>query len=112
MIGGMNHYLLPSCAAGALSSPRFGTFAIEALVAQVTSLGATKNRLRAKLFGGACVIEAFREKADHIGTVNAQLAETTLRIMAIPVVEQDLGGRRGRKLIFNTDNGGSCVKYL
>ncbi|HEX2228764.1 MAG TPA: chemotaxis protein CheD [Candidatus Binatia bacterium] len=112
MIGGMNHYLLPSAVAGAVGSPRFGTVAIETLVAQVTSLGAVKDRLRAKLFGGACVIEAFRQNADHIGIVNAQFAETTLRALAIPIVEQDLGGHRGRKLIFNTDDGESWVKYL
>ena len=112
MIGGMNHYLLPSAAAGAVGSPRFGTVAIEALVTQVTFLGAVKDRLRAKLFGGACVVEAFRQNADHIGIVNAQFAETTLRALAIPIVEHDLGGHRGRKLIFNTDDGESWVKYL
>jgi chemotaxis protein CheD len=112
MIGGMNHYRLPFATAGGVTSPRFGSVAIESLVAEVISLGGVKNRLRAKLFGGACVIEAFREKTDHIGIVNAQIAETTLRGLAIPVVEQDLGGRRGRKLMFNTDNGESRVKYL
>jgi chemotaxis protein CheD len=112
MIGGMNHYLLPFAAAGGTASSRFGSVAIESLVAQVIALGGEKNRLRAKLFGGACVIEAFREKTDHIGIVNAQIAETILQGLAIPVVEQDLGGRRGRKLMFNTDNGESWVKYL
>jgi chemotaxis protein CheD len=73
---------------------------------------AAKDRLRAKLFGGACVIEAFREKADHIGIVNAQFAETALRRLAIPVVEQDVGGNRGRKLSFNTDDGESWLRYL
>jgi chemotaxis protein CheD len=112
LIGGTNHYVLPFSVAGDIASPRFGTVAIEALIKKVISLGGTKNRLQAKLFGGACVIEAFREKADHIGMCNAQIAESNLRALGIPVVEQDLGGCRGRKLIFNTDNGESWVKYL
>jgi chemotaxis protein CheD len=108
----MNHYLLPFWVGDDIASPRFGTVAIETLIEKVLSLGARKNHLRAKLFGGACVIEAFRERDDHIGIVNARLAENLLRLEGIPVVEQDLVGRRGRKLIFHTDDGASWVKYL
>jgi len=111
-IGGMNHYLLPFWVGDDMASPRFGTVAIETLIEKILALGARKNRLRAKLFGGACVIAAFRARDDHIGVVNARLAENMLRLQAIPVVEQDLTGRRGRKLVFNTDNGASSVKYL
>jgi chemotaxis protein CheD len=111
-IGGMNHYLLPFWVGDDIASPRFGTIAIETLIKKVLALGAHKDRLRAKLFGGACVIEAFREREDHIGTINARLAENMLRLQCIPVVEQDLTGRRGRKLVFNTDDGTSSVKYL
>jgi chemotaxis protein CheD len=111
-IGGMNHYLLPFCVGDDMASPRFGTVAIEALIEKVLALGARHNRLCGKLFGGACVIEAFREREDHIGIVNARLAENMLRRRGIPVVEQDLTGRRGRKLSFNTDDGASSVKYL
>ena len=111
-IGGINHYLLPFWVGDDIASPRFGTVAIETLIEKVLSLGARKNHLRAKLFGGACVIEAFRENKDHIGTVNARLAESMLRARGIPVVEQDLAGRRGRKLVFNTDDGATWIKYL
>ncbi len=111
-IGGINHYLLPFWVGDDIASPRFGTVAIETLIDKVLSLGARRNHLRAKLFGGACVIEAFRENKDHIGTVNARLAESMLRVRGIPVVEQDLGGRRGRKLVYNTDDGACWIKYL
>ena len=111
-VGGINHYLLPFWVGDDIASPRFGTVAIEALIEKVLSLGARKNHLRAKLFGGACVIEAFRENKHHIGIVNARLAENMLHRQGIPVVERDLAGRRGRKLIFHTDDGASWVKYL
>jgi chemotaxis protein CheD len=86
--------------------------AVESLITTLISLGAVKNRLTAKLFGGACVIEALQNKEDHIGRVNAEFATSTLRIVGIPVVEHDLGGRRARKLVFNTDDGESWVRYL
>ena len=111
-IGGINHYLLPFWVGDDIASPRFGTVAIETLIDKVLSLGARKNRLRAKLFGGACVIEAFRQRRDHIGIANARLAENMMRVQGIPVVERDLAGRRGRKLVFNTDDGRSWIKYL
>lgn len=111
-IGGINHYLLPFWVGDDIASPRFGTVAIETLIEKVLSMGARKNRLRAKLFGGACVIEAFRERKDHVGIVNARLAENMLHMQGIPVVERDLAGRRGRKLVFNTDDGTSWIKYL
>jgi chemotaxis protein CheD len=111
-IGGMNHYLLPFWVGEDMASPRFGTVAIDTLIENVLALGARKDRLRAKLFGGACVIEAFREREEHIGVVNARLAENMLRLRSIPVVEQDVTGCRGRKLLFNTDDGKSLVKYL
>jgi len=111
-IGGINHYLLPFWVGDDIASPRFGPVAIETLIEKVLSMGARKNRLRAKLFGGACVIEAFRERKDHVGVVNARLAENMLHMQGIPVVERDLAGRRGRKLVFNTDDGTSWIKYL
>jgi chemotaxis protein CheD len=111
-IGGINHFLLPFWVGDDAASPRFGTVAIESLIEKILALGAHKSRLQAKVFGGACVIEAFRERDDHIGVVNARLAENMLRLQRIPVVEQDVAGRRGRKLIFNTDDGASSVKYL
>jgi chemotaxis protein CheD len=111
-IGGMNHFLLPFWIGDDAASPRFGTVAIESLIEKILQLGANKTRLRGKIFGGACVIEAFRERDDHIGIVNARLAENMLRLQRIPVLEHDVAGRRGRKLVFNTDDGVSSVKYL
>jgi chemotaxis protein CheD len=111
-IGGMNHFLLPFWVGDDAASPRFGTVAIESLIEKILQLGANKTRLQAKIFGGACVIEAFRERDDHIGIVNVRLAENILRLQRIPVLEHDVAGRRGRKLVFNTDDGVSSVKYL
>ncbi|MGH7926239.1 MAG: chemotaxis protein CheD [Candidatus Binatia bacterium] len=112
MIGGMNHYILPFALGNDVASPRFGAVAIQTLIENVVFLGGCKDRLRAKLFGGACISNAFRQKEDQIGIVNARIAENILRTQDIPVVERDLAGRRGRKLIFNTDDGTSSVKYL
>jgi chemotaxis protein CheD len=111
-IGGMNHFMLPFVTAKQNASPRFGTVAWETLLAELTSLGAQPRNLRAGVFGGACVMEAFRASADHVGARNVELAESQIAAAGITIVESAVGGTRGRKLIFETDRGRMTVKEL
>ena len=69
-VGGMNHYLLPFFAGAGQGSPRFGNFAMTELVDRLVALGASKGRLQAKVFGGACVLEAFQARQGHLGEKN------------------------------------------
>jgi chemotaxis protein CheD len=109
--GGANHYLLPQCVGTGLSSPRFGNVAVQCLIDGILALGSQKHNLRAKVFGGACVIEAFAQ-GGHLGTKNADLGLRILREEGIPVVAEDVGGRRGRKVIFHTDSGLALVRLI
>ncbi len=109
-LGGVNHYLLPDWVGNGVSSGRFGNVAIERLIEKVLGLGSRKQDLRAKVFGGACVLEAFRGKSEHLGTKNVEVARTLLRQHGIRVVAEDVEGQRGRKLIFHTDTGAALVK--
>ena len=111
-IGGINHFLLPVGAAAGPNSPRFGNVAVPELIGQTVKLGAERKRLQAKLFGGANVIEAFRDRENHLGTQNVLIARELLEAEAIPVVGEDVGGYKGRKLIFLTDDGSAWVKEL
>jgi len=111
-IGGINHYLLPLWTGQGAVSSRFGDIAVQALLNKLLELGGQKSRLQAKLFGGACVIDAFRERESHLGTKNVQTAEALLEREGIPLVGHDVGGCKGRKLIFHTDNGTAWVRQL
>ena len=111
-IGGINHYLLPAFTGDGVASARFGNVAIAELLERLISLGCRKRELQAKLFGGACVIAAFRNRTTHLGWENIQTAEKFLGREEIPVVGQDTGGDKGRKLIFHTDDGSAWVKRL
>jgi chemotaxis protein CheD len=110
-VGGANHYLLPQAVGDGLASTRFGRAAIESLLERVQALGSRRQDLRAKVFGGACVIEAFAQRS-HLGTENADLGLEILRCEGIPVVATDVGGRRGRKVIFHTDSGLVLVRLI
>ena len=111
-IGGINHFLLPAGGTDMLSSGRFGSVAIPDLIKRVLRLGANPKMLQAKLFGGANVVEAFRDRENHLGTQNVRIARQLLEAEAIPVVSEDVGGHKGRKLIFCTDDGSAWVKEL
>jgi chemotaxis protein CheD len=112
-VGGINHYLLPHWAGGADASARYGNVALQALLERVVSLGARPGALQAKVFGGACVLEAFRgDGGGHLGERNAELAAAFLRERGIALAASDTGGHRGRKLVFRTDDGTALVRVL
>ncbi len=117
-IGGLNHFLLPYWAEGGGASWRYGNAAIEGLIDAVVASGAREAHLQAKIFGGARVLAAFSGegggagKAGHLGGRNVEVAQQTLLRRAIPIVAEAVGGERGRKLIFHTDDGSAWVKLL
>jgi chemotaxis protein CheD len=110
-IGGVNHFLLP-LASGRERTPRFGDVAIPSLIDQLLGLGAVRANLQAKVFGGACVVASFSGNRRHLGEENAELALLTLEAQGIPVLDGDVGGTRGRKLVFQTDEGTAWVRSL
>ncbi len=118
-VGGLNHFLLPHWAEGGGASWRYGNAAIEGLIDAVVASGARESNLHAKVFGGARVLAAFAGTngspaghAGHLGGRNVEVAQQTLRRRAIPIVAEAVGGERGRKLIFHTDDGSAWVKLL
>jgi hypothetical protein len=63
---------------------RFGNVALELLLQKVLNLGSRKRDLDAKLFGGACVIEAFEGNKHHLGLKNVQMARRFLWTRGFP----------------------------
>src|SRR3989338_11179058 len=62
-IGGMNHFMLPHGGQDENSplstSARYGSYAMEVLINQLLKLGAKRNNLEAKVFGGGNVLRGF-----------------------------------------------------
>lgn len=109
-IGGINHFVLPHWAGNGRISARFGSVAISILIEDLCTLGSRPNRLRAKIFGGSGVLSAGHQT--RLGQRNIEIARQFLADESIPVVAEDVGGTRGRKLIFCTDDGTAWVKRL
>ena len=110
-VAGVNHFLLPKNPAPGTSDARYGDTAMEALIGAMWKQGAALDRVVAKIFGGAGVLP-FTGKHGSIGTQNADLARLVLQRRSIEIAIEQTGGSRGRKLIFDTGDGGAWVKEL
>jgi chemotaxis protein CheD len=98
-IGGMNHFLLADDADGARftdEAMRYGAYAMEVLINDLMKQGARRERLEAKVFGGAKMIETLHD----IGRSNAAFARDFLRDEGIPTIAASLGGRCARRVEF------------
>ena len=110
--GGLNHFLLPQCVENGISSPRFGNVAIHRLLDELAGLGSPRARLKAKVFGGASVIDAFQSANESLGMKNVDLARRLLSDAGIPIIAEDVGGAQGRKLVFQTGDGAAWVRKI
>ena len=110
-IAGVNHFLLPSIPIPSAQDTRYGNTAVQRLIEDILARGAAKQRLTAKIFGGANTILAFMPKKP-IGAQNVEVAREILGRHGIEIVAEQTGGRRGRKLHFDTSTGAVRIKEL
>jgi chemotaxis protein CheD len=110
-IGGMNHFMLPLWNGEGLASPKYGNIANEKLLEKMLYLGSKQVNLRAKIFGGGEVIESTIQQF-KIGERNADHILEFVEDYRIQVVAKSLGGKLGRKIIFNSETGEVMHKFI
>ncbi len=111
-IGGINHFLLPRHPPGTQPSGRFGDAAFKLLLDRLIEFGCKLPSMRARILGGACMIQAFRDRGNHLGGQNVEMAVKLLNDSGIEVIDQNTGGDRGRKIVFGTDDGSIRVQSI
>ena len=105
-IGGATHFMLPRWEGNGEPSARFGDVAMRILLRELHAAGCKSSNLQAKVYGGACMFQAFRSAGgDHFGRHNVEAAEAILSKAAIRVVEQDVLGDSGRKVSMISNTG-------
>lgn len=108
-IGGLNHFLLPSGGDGDQSA-RYGVNAMELLINDILRLGASKENLEAKIFGGASVMAT--SSADPVGQQNGRFVQKYLNDEGIPILATDLGGTRARRVYFFPETGRASILHV
>ena len=107
--GGMNHFMLPD-GDSADGSGRYGSYAMELLINEMLKLGARRETMQAKVFGGAQVMAGFTTM--NVGERNTQFVLDYLATERIPVVSQDVLDIHPRKVCFFPVTGKALVKRL
>lgn len=112
-IGGLSHIMLPdskSVTAGAAANRmKFADTAIPDMLSKMLTMGAVKNRVTAKIAGGAHMFPTTNEKF-NIGDRNVAAVKATLQALSIPVIAQDVGLNFGRTVFFYTEDGKMEIK--
>jgi chemotaxis protein CheD len=107
--GGMNHFMLPD-GDSADGFGRYGSYAMELLINQMLKLGARRETMQAKVFGGAQVMAGFTSM--NVGERNTKFVLDYLATERIPVVSQDVLDIHPRKVCFFPVTGKALVKRL
>ena len=102
--GAINHFILPHWNGQDLMTMKYGNMAIIRIMEELLKVGSKYENLTAKVFGGAEVLTGI-SSSFHIGERNTEIALEILNEFKIPVIHSEVGGNKGRKIIFNTLTG-------
>jgi chemotaxis protein CheD len=116
-VGGMNHFMLPEDSASGHNSwldpavglaTRYGSYAMESLINDLLKLGASRNRLEIKLFGGGRILTSMTD----VGARNIDFIHAFLQIEGYRIAAEDVGGTQPRKVIYFPAAGKVKVRKL
>ena len=118
-VGALCHPMLPSyplkppADRSLATGRRYVDFAIRDLASQFESLGARRDEVRVKLFGGADVLLVVHAVSrPTVGRLNCEAALRVLQDHGFEVAASSLGGTSGMTIRFNTGTGEVLLKRL
>jgi chemotaxis protein CheD len=115
-MGALCHGILPTCPPGIEGADcyHYVDFAIRDLISQFEILGARRNELEVKVFGGADVLPVLATSSTRqtVGAQNCRRAVGVLHEEGLKILAFDIGGPNGRVIEFDTSNGEVLVRML
>ena len=114
-IGGMVHYMLPDSTQVRNNEniAKFADTGIDELLKRVVAAGASRQRLVAKIAGGAKMFETTGVSAiGHIGERNAEAAKQILKQKGIRLIAEDTGLNYGRTVELHCETGEFYIKAV
>ena len=114
-VGGLAHVLLPSEAMSKdRSNPaKFPSTAVPLLVSEMTKLGARRERMQAKIAGGASIFgNLMPANGVNIGERNVIAAREVLARLEVPIVAEDTGSDYGRTVFLHLEDGRLEVRSI
>lgn len=114
-VGGLAHVLLPNEAMSRdRSNPaKFAATVVPLLVTEMSKLGARRDRLQAKIAGGASMFGNLVASAGvNIGERNILAAREVLAGIKVPIVAEDTGSDYGRTVFLHLEDGRLEVRSI
>ncbi len=114
-VGGLVHYMLPDSTQMRNNSniAKFADTGIEELLRRVLGAGANRNRLVAKIAGGAKMFQVSGgSNVGNIGERNALAAKAKLRELRIRLAAEDTGLNYGRTVELHCETGDFYIKAI
>ncbi|MBF0314837.1 MAG: chemotaxis protein CheD [Oligoflexia bacterium] len=111
LVGGMNHYMLPAPALEeeciVFSRAKYGVNSMEYLINELLKIGAVRERITAKIFGGANMFgqNSPNTSLTSVGAQNIAFAQSYLTMERISVLAKDVGGDHARKIYLDPTTG-------
>ena len=114
-LGGLAHIMLPDSSQfnKITNEIKFADLAIPKLVDDMIKKGSKLRNMKAKIAGGASMFN-FSDKSVvmDIGGRNGIAVRNALKNLSIPILSEDIGGNKGRTLIFDTASGVLYVRTV
>lgn len=107
-VGGMNHVLLPSQTSGSETETGAQVNMMELLINGILKKGGQRSELKAKVFGGARMIEGL----SRAGEANVSFVGAFLEDEGIPCLAKSIGGAAARKIQFWPTSGRVRLKVV
>lgn len=109
-VGGMAHVILPSSKEGSGDPGKFADTAVDILLDQVLSAGALRERLAAKISGGASMFGS--ESKSGLGVRNEEAVRERLQHHSVRLTAAHCGGTKGRKMSLDPGSGEVTVEII
>jgi len=110
-ISGMSHIMLPTRLNPQDRIGKYADTALPTLINDMLSKGAMRSRMKAKIAGGARLFD-FKDDNLKIGERNAEAVEKILSNEKIRLLAKDVGGERGRTIVFDPMTTELFVKMI
>lgn len=105
-VAGMNHFRLPLTRDAQKATADYGNVAMLTLIRMMVHDGSDAKHLEAQVFGGAFNMEI---SSKDVGQENVAVAKRVLLREKIRIVSEDIGGEKGRKIVFDPAKNETAV---
>lgn len=110
-IGGMVHIMLPESRGSDVNKAKYADTGIDELLSELVRSGAKRERLTAKLAGGANMFGTIcNDNMLCVGERNIETCHELLQDRRIPITGEETGGSVGRTIEFSCDTGALMIR--